>query len=68
MQIDQTKACVAAFAIFSALPLCAAVSHSPLSPETTIWLDTPATNFTEGDETTRVWLPLVTNGNQSPSL
>src|SRR3954470_25055300 len=32
---------------FLALPLCAAAAQPTLSPETTVWFDAPATNFTE---------------------
>ena len=42
-----TKACVSALVILSALPLCAAAAESSPSAETTIWFDNPATNFTE---------------------
>jgi alpha-L-fucosidase 2 len=38
---------VLVLAILSALPLCTAAAVSSLSAETTIWFDTPATNFTE---------------------
>jgi hypothetical protein len=44
--IATTRACVAALGILSALPVCAA-THADSSPETTIWFDTAATNFTE---------------------
>src|SRR5882672_9770055 len=36
-----------ALRLLAALPLCAAAAQSSLFPETTIWFDTPATNFTE---------------------
>jgi alpha-L-fucosidase 2 len=42
-----TKACISALTILSVLPLFAAAAQSSLSPETTIWFDTAATNFTE---------------------
>ena len=44
--IATTKACVAALRILWGLPLCVAAQAST-PPETTIWFDTPATNFTE---------------------
>jgi len=44
--IATTKSCVAVLQILSTLPLCAA-THAASSPETTIWFDTAATNFTE---------------------
>jgi len=36
-----------ALRLLAALPLCAGAAQSSLSAETTIWFDTPATNFTE---------------------
>src|SRR6266403_2254691 len=36
-----------ALRLLAALPLCAAAAQSSLFPETTIWFDAPATNFTE---------------------
>src|SRR5882724_8291036 len=47
VEITITKACVSALAIVLALPPCASAAQSSLSPETTIWFDTAATNFTE---------------------
>ena len=41
-----TKTCLSLLRMLTALPLCAA-AQSSLPSETTIWFDTPATNFTE---------------------
>jgi hypothetical protein len=50
-----TKACVWVLRVLAGLPLCAtAQTHS--CPETMIWFDTPATNFTESTPLGNRWL------------
>ena len=43
---NNISSCISIFALTAALPLFAAENKS-ISPETTIWFDTPAKNFTE---------------------